>query len=154
MSTPPPTKLTNIGPKSAAWLRQVGVRTEEDLKALGAIGVFLKVKRAGFKPSLNLLYALAGAELGVHWAALDPDYKAQLVAQVVEFDAAAKQKKKFGSGLTPARDVPLESYGQTGDSDSVSEVVDTDPGLFESMDDDAPSDSGDAGGDSGGGSAD
>ena len=24
-------KLLNIGPKSAAWLRQVGVRTQEDL---------------------------------------------------------------------------------------------------------------------------
>ena len=147
MSTPPPTKLTNIGPKSAAWLRQVGVRTEEDLKTHGAIGVFLKVKRAGFKPSLNLLYALAGAELGIHWASLDPDYKAQLVAQVVEFDAAAKQKKKFGSGLAPARDISLESYGQTTEgSDSAGEVVDTDPGLFESTDDDAPADSGDSGG--------
>ena len=144
-----PTKLTNIGPKSAAWLRQVGVRTEEDLRALGAVGVFLKVKRAGFKPSLNLLYALAGAELGVHWASLEPDYKAKLVAEVAEFDAAAKLKKKF---VTPARDVPLESYGQ---SDS-SEVVDTDPGLFESTEDDdggsAESDSSSS--DGGGSSAD
>ena len=151
MSTPPPTKLTNIGPKSAAWLRQVGVRTEEDLKALGAIGVFLKVKRAGFKPSLNLLYALAGAELGVHWASLDPDYKANLVAQVAEFDAAAKLKKKF---VTPARDVSLESYGQGREgSDSVGEVVDTDPGLFESTDGESEGGTTD-GGDSGAASSD
>uniref|UniRef100_UPI00036FE9B5 TfoX/Sxy family DNA transformation protein n=1 Tax=Xanthomonas sp. SHU 308 TaxID=1591201 RepID=UPI00036FE9B5 len=51
------TKLRNIGPKSAAWLRQVGVRTQQDLEAAGAIGAFVKVKRAGFKPSLNLLYS-------------------------------------------------------------------------------------------------
>jgi hypothetical protein len=30
MSAP---KLRNIGPKSAAWLRQVGLRTQEDLAA-------------------------------------------------------------------------------------------------------------------------
>lgn len=133
-----PVKLANIGPKSAAWLRQVGVRTEDDLKRLGAVGVFLKVKRAGFRPSLNLLYALAGAELGIHWASLEPDYKAKLVAEVTAADEAEKQRKKF---VTPARDIPVESYGG-GDGESA--VVDTDPGLFESTDGEA-SDAGDAG---------
>lgn len=139
MSSNPPGKLANIGPKSAAWLRQVGVRTEEDLRKLGAVGVFLKVKRAGFRPSLNLLYALAGAELGIHWAQLDPDYKAQLVQTVTDADAAEKLKKKF---VTPARDIPVESYG--GGSGDGGAVVDTDPGLFESTDGEA-TDVGDAG---------
>ena len=40
-------KLRNVGPKSAAWLRQVGVRTQGDLEALGAVDAFIKVKRAG-----------------------------------------------------------------------------------------------------------
>ena len=30
-------KLRNIGPKSAAWLRQVGLRTLDDLTAAGAV---------------------------------------------------------------------------------------------------------------------
>lgn len=60
-------KLLNVGPKSAAWLRQVGVRTPEDLRTLGSVASFMRVKRAGFKPSLNLLYALEGALLGCHW---------------------------------------------------------------------------------------
>lgn len=54
MSAP---KLRNIGPKSAAWLRQVGLRSREDLVAIGAVGAFVKVKRAGFKPSLNVVLA-------------------------------------------------------------------------------------------------
>ena len=53
--------LRNIGPKSAAWLRQVGLHQSEDLVAAGAVQAFLKVRRAGFKPSLNLLYSLEGA---------------------------------------------------------------------------------------------
>ena len=40
-------KLRNIGPKSAAWLRQVGLRSAEDLAAVGAVGAFVKVRRAG-----------------------------------------------------------------------------------------------------------
>lgn len=96
------TKLLNIGPKSEAWLRQVGVRTMEDLKQHGALGVFLKVKRAGFKPSLNLLYALAGAELGCHWTALTPEHKSELVLAVNASDDAIKLAKKR---ISPARDV-------------------------------------------------
>lgn len=95
-------KLLNIGPKSAAWLRQVGVRTHEDLKALGAVGVFLKVKRAGFRPSLNLLYALAGAELGCHWTELTPEHKQAMVLEVNAYDDQQKLLKKK---IMPVRDV-------------------------------------------------
>src|SRR5690242_19181652 len=65
-------KIRNVGPKSAAWLRQVGVRTQEALERLGPVEAFMKVKRAGFRPSLYLLYALAGAIENCHWADL-PD---------------------------------------------------------------------------------
>ena len=65
MTTPAP-KLRNIGPKSAAWLRQVGLRTYDDIAAAGVVDAFLRVKRAGFRPSLNLLYALEGALLDCH----------------------------------------------------------------------------------------
>jgi len=71
----------NVGPKSAAWLRQVGVRTMDDLTALGAVGAYIKVKRAGFKPSLNLLYALEGALVGCHWQQVPEDRRQQLLAE-------------------------------------------------------------------------
>ncbi|TXI50509.1 MAG: transcriptional regulator [Lysobacter sp.] len=77
MSTP--LKLRNIGPKSAAWLRQVGLRTEEDLRAIGALDAFVRVKRAGFKPSLNLLYALEGALLDCHWQEIPAERRTELL---------------------------------------------------------------------------
>jgi hypothetical protein len=80
-----PLKLRNIGPKSAAWLRQVGLRTEEDLRAIGALEAFMRVKRAGFKPSLNLLYALEGALLGCHWQEVPAERRSELL---VAADAA------------------------------------------------------------------
>ena len=128
-------KLLNIGPKSAAWLRQVGVRTIDDLKQHGALGTFMKVKRAGFRPSLNLLYALAGAEQGVHWTALAPDYKAALVTEVSALDDAAKLAKKF---ITPARDIPVERA-------PVDDEALPDPAVLDIPDNDPDAGAGDAG---------
>jgi TfoX/Sxy family transcriptional regulator of competence genes len=75
-----PEKMRNIGPKSAAWLRQVGLRTREDLAAAGTVEAFMRVKRAGFKPSLNLLYALEGALLDCHWQEVPDARRGELVA--------------------------------------------------------------------------
>ena len=79
MSTPQE-RLRNIGPKSAAWLRQVGLRTREDLAAEGTLGAFMRVKRAGFKPGLNLLYAIEGALNDCHWQDVPGERRAELVA--------------------------------------------------------------------------
>ena len=81
-------KLRNIGPKSAARLRQVGLRSAADLAATGAVAAFMKVKRAGFKPGLNLLYALEGALLDCHWHDVPEARRQQLLAEVEAASAA------------------------------------------------------------------
>src|SRR5215468_12570707 len=88
-------KIRNVGPKSAAWLRQVGVRTQADLERLGPVEAFMKVKRAGFRPSLNLLYALAGAIENCHWADLPDERKAALVTAVESAEAANPIKTRW-----------------------------------------------------------
>jgi hypothetical protein len=102
-------KIRNVGPKSAAWLRQVGVRTTEDLARVGPVEAFLKVKRAGFRPSLNLLYSMAGALADCHWADLP---EAQRQTLLVALDAAESanpirtrwEKQKAASEPEAARD--------------------------------------------------
>jgi TfoX/Sxy family transcriptional regulator of competence genes len=86
MTAAPAIKMRNIGPKSAAWLRQVGLRTREDIATAGAVEAFMRVKRAGFRPSLNLLYALEGALADCHWQEV-PEARRQLL--VAEYEAAA-----------------------------------------------------------------
>jgi hypothetical protein len=81
-------KIRNVGPKSAAWLRQVGVRTTEDLTRVGPVEAFLKVKRAGFRPSLNLLYAMAGAMADCHWAELPEERKQELLSALEAAESA------------------------------------------------------------------
>ncbi|HEX7112388.1 MAG TPA: TfoX/Sxy family protein [Mizugakiibacter sp.] len=94
-----PDKIRNIGPKSAAWLRQVGVHTQADLERLGAVETYLRVKRAGFRASLNLLYALEGALAGCHWAELSAERRGELLLAV---DAAEALLPVRGRGRPAA----------------------------------------------------
>lgn len=92
-------KIRNVGPKSAAWLRQIGIRTEEDLRRIGSVEAYRRVKVAGFKPTLNLLYSMAGAEDACHWTALAEERKAALVLAAEAIDAemlARKTAKRQG----------------------------------------------------------
>ena len=92
-------KLRNIGPKSMAWLRQTGIRTLEDLKGVGALAAFVRIKRAGFKPSLNLLYALEGALLDCHWQEIPEARRSELV---IAADAAVALLPKGRGKAMPA----------------------------------------------------
>ncbi len=116
--------LRNIGPKSAAWLRQVGLRTREDLAAAGPLEAFMRVRRAGFKPSLNLLYSLEGALQDCHWQDV-PDARRQALVQAAEAAIAAlpdpRGRQAAGPVTTtvhhdangaPARDAPDDALGR------------------------------------------
>lgn len=72
----------NIGPKSAEWLRCAGIATLDDLKRRGAPAAFLAVKHRGCKPSLNLLWALAGAIEGRQWMTLTAADKSALTEEL------------------------------------------------------------------------
>jgi len=61
------TQLRNLGPVSEGMLNSVGIYTREDLEKLGAKVAFEKVKKAGLKPSLNLMYAMEGAIHNMSW---------------------------------------------------------------------------------------
>lgn len=74
----PVTKLLNIGPQSAAWLRAVGIETRADLERVGSVQAYCLVAEAGFESSLNLLYALEGALLELRWDRLSAAVKQNL----------------------------------------------------------------------------
>lgn len=82
--------LKNVGPVSSRWLASVGIRKRADLIRLGPVAAFLRVKDAGHKPSLNLLWALAGAERGLPWNRLSPEDRHTLL---LELDAAQAPPK-------------------------------------------------------------
>lgn len=63
--------LPNLGPASAAWLRDAGIPDPAALAAVGAVEAFRRVRGRGHRPSRNLLFALAGAIEGIDWRCVD-----------------------------------------------------------------------------------
>ena len=75
-------QLKNLGPASVRQLKEVGIETEADLRQLGAVATYRRLKHAFPRQvSLVMLYALAGALHDCHWNALPPGMKESLKAE-------------------------------------------------------------------------
>lgn len=74
--------LPNLGPKSAAMLQAAGITSAAQLRALGAARAYVKVRRSGARPSLNLLWALEGALTGRAWQEVAKRERLGLLLQV------------------------------------------------------------------------
>ena len=76
-----PSTLPNLGPRSDEWLAEVGIHTVADLRQVGAVDAYRRLKQ--WNPrlvGLNALYAIHAALNGVHWRAVDDETKARLRA--------------------------------------------------------------------------
>lgn len=59
--------LPNLGPKSKRMLEQAGIHSMKELRQLGAVRAYVRVKGSSSTASLNLLWALEGALSEHHW---------------------------------------------------------------------------------------
>ena len=76
--------LKNLGNTSINWLHAIGVNSYDDLKTMGPVEAYIRIKDRGIKVSKVLLYALQGALMNVHWNELSPEQKEDLLCQVAE----------------------------------------------------------------------
>ncbi|MFO1390420.1 TfoX/Sxy family protein [Cellvibrio sp.] len=72
-------QLKNLGMASVNILHAVGINTYADLKKIGAVEAYLRIKARDINVSKVMLYALQGALMNVHWNDLSPELKLQLV---------------------------------------------------------------------------
>lgn len=77
-------ELRNLGPGSAEWLESSGVTTVAQLQELGAVVVWVMVKKNHPKVSLNLLWALVAGLAEQDWRQLSQQEKNRLKQQVRE----------------------------------------------------------------------
>ena len=78
-------ELLNCGEKVAQWLDEVGVKTIGDLKEVGVIETYKRVKALKKHPvNIILLYALVGGLEDLGWNELPEDLKNHLQEQVME----------------------------------------------------------------------
>lgn len=71
--------LANLGPKSTSFLAAAGVTNFEELKCLGSVAVYAKVKQVEPRASLNLLWALEGELTGLHWRKVAKEHRTSLL---------------------------------------------------------------------------
>ena len=74
-------RLKNLGLVSEKWLNEMGVFTRDQLAAMGPVQAYHLLKFQERKVSLNLVYAIQGALLDLHWTALPDGLKRQLRAE-------------------------------------------------------------------------
>ncbi len=80
-------RLQNIGEKSADWLLEAGYETPAQIQAAGAAQVYWHLRQRQ-AVSLNMLWALQGALVGLHWARLPDEMKSALLEEVAALDSA------------------------------------------------------------------
>lgn len=71
--------MRNLGPKSQEMLSKAGIRTEAQLRKLGAVRAYAKTKAVCGQASLNLLWALEGALTDRDWKAVAESERASLL---------------------------------------------------------------------------
>lgn len=72
-------QLKNLGVASVNILHAIGIKTYADLKNMGPVEAYIRIKQRGIHVSKVMLYALEGALLGIHWNDLEPGVKQRLV---------------------------------------------------------------------------
>ena len=79
----PVASLRNLGPKSAAMLAHEGIRTLGELRVLGAVKAYVRLKTAfPNRVSLNMLWAIAAGLEDRDWRDLAAEEKSRLLAEV------------------------------------------------------------------------
>ncbi|NUJ79452.1 TfoX/Sxy family DNA transformation protein [Methylocystis sp. FS] len=69
-------EMRNLGPATAKMLADVGVHREGDLRRIGAVDAYHRLKfRFGRQVTIIALYAMEAALRGCDWRSLDPETK-------------------------------------------------------------------------------
>jgi DNA transformation protein and related proteins len=92
MSNAPISSLPGIGTVTQGRLEEVGIRTVSDLKAIGSVEAYRRLKfMLPRQVNLNALYALEAALRGCHWLDLPQDVRAALQQESRAIDEAFRR---------------------------------------------------------------
>lgn len=75
-------ELRGLGPKSRAWLARVGITNAAQLRQADAVAVYLRIKSLEPAASLNLLWALIGAQEGRDWREVARERRTDLLLEL------------------------------------------------------------------------
>jgi DNA transformation protein len=88
-STHSPATLRNLGPRSEQLLSAAGITTLAQLRRLGSVAAYARVKRTQGHVSLNLLWALEGALTDLPWQVVAREHRTSLLLALEEHQRVA-----------------------------------------------------------------
>jgi DNA transformation protein len=77
--------LANLGPKSAQALVASGITSFAQLRRLGSVAAYAKVKQREPMASLNLLWALEGALSALPWQVVAKEHRTSLLLALEQY---------------------------------------------------------------------
>jgi DNA transformation protein and related proteins len=87
--------MSSLGPESLAMLASINVQTLDDLRNMGAVAAWTRLRRE--QPpglTMNGLYALEAALRGCHWLALPGEVKVALKAEAAAVRVALPMPRR------------------------------------------------------------
>ena len=78
--------LHGLGPKSQQMLAAAGIRTVAQLRRIGAVRAYARVRSVAKGASLNLLWALEGALTGKPWQQVAKEHRLSLLLALEAMD--------------------------------------------------------------------
>jgi DNA transformation protein and related proteins len=92
MNDAPVSTLPGLGPVTEGWLAEAGIRTVQELRAIGPVEAYRRLKfMMPRQVNLNALYALEAALRGYHWLDLPQDVKAALQREAQAINEARRR---------------------------------------------------------------
>lgn len=89
--------LKGLGPKSEGCLIEIGITTPDELREIGPVRAFIKLKKeCSVKPSLNFLYAMVGALEGRHWTDIAKSERGRLLLELDGYRELEEMLKSEG----------------------------------------------------------
>jgi len=86
--------LQGLGPKSAAQLAQIGISTIEDIMKTDAYEIYARLKKHVPNTSLNMLYAIMGAQENIHWLSIAKNRKMEILMRLDDIAHKEINRKK------------------------------------------------------------
>jgi len=85
-------QLKGLGPKSRDMLAKIGIDSAEQLRAADAFDVYARLHQVIPNVSLNMLYALIGAQEDLPWQQIKTERKTEILLRLDDMGLAPKRK--------------------------------------------------------------
>jgi DNA transformation protein len=82
--------LQGLGPRSIEALARVGVTSAEQLRRADAVELYVRLRAVWPGTSLNMLYALVGAQEGRHWRDIQRERRTELLLRLDDLGQAPR----------------------------------------------------------------